>query len=1366
MLNLDHCRHIKLEGEGLYFHSIFTYVMKDFKSPLILQQTVQQMLNSESLIQRAELVEVIEDQAVYLLSMRGELKHFDVHVSVNFKKVIDGRFDFLCYCECEKFQAKKYCEHAIATIVLMSCGVGYFDIRRLHGKNYYLSESNIEVVKNIKGEFQKIEKYEMPSAIVIVPLGRNYLNGRPIKESDFSGCEQSRHCELEPFTEHIVAAPNLLGNNIQLIWNNLRVVTMRDNFTDKNYLPIRIYNDILAVLKRKDPSAKLFSQISDFYLNRSVYNNNYFSNKDQDESLYSKLLQSLKEICGKYEIPLLFSPIANPRVARKAYDLESLEFWDDARLSVNANQSRFKVSLGEDKDARLGQYPLVVQIYNPELNDQSVTFFDGYWNPAEGRYVYYNLGAQFVPKLDHSNFSPEYFQVTPDVDMSRISSQFWFHSLRRGFEILPSLNQPRKNENITFVEMNLPQIKKINVGQKNFRFDILMTPDGQAKSYCFYIDLDIDGATKSILLFESRLLFYQFLEEGLSAFHWSDRKELASRRRQHRANDLKYLRHVGNAVVYLVECFNYLLTGASSDGKKFQAKNDFLRFLEYRMVNSMYPNEDLSYFDISSSVKKDFFFGILDEALTSYVDAPLTEIICFDRNQIYELNIPTQDIIQLMLADMSYFFEVYGSNLIVKEKSELWKRTFMYYISHPISVLDNEGKAYTANLVVDPVHWGNALCNFPDKGSFDPWLWMSRMSEVGVNISVNQNNIVSLTESELTTEFELHEVSEESQVVGHTNINWFELNPEVFFKGKKVEIDKIKFKSGRRFMEYQGQLYLIDSRTLPKVQALMHFWEKIENKVKKQKNSDRQKFLTLPKHSILELLHLHHMGIKIKHGPRWKKILDFYEGLGVAKSSSDLPKQLKSTLKAYQVIGFQWLYDLYRLRLGALLADDMGLGKTLQTLSFLDKLYREKELGCSLIVVPTSLVYNWISEIEKFVPELPYRVFSAQSKKEFLESDTTCVYITTYGLMVEHSEALLPKKYNVVIFDEAQNLKNISSQRTTVARTLDAQFKVALTGTPLENHYGEFYSLVDLILPGSLGDYSKFAKGAGLSKALDAKVDPEFLIYVKNVIRPIFLRRSKKDAGLNLPPKVESVRPLDMDEKQKLLYRNLAVSMNEKVQELIDQKGESNAQLEMLTVLLRLRQICSDPAAVPGVEYKALSPKIISLVEEVEDAIGEGESVLVFTQFLSTLSRIEGELRARGVDFRVIMGETPRAVREQILKEFQSASKPMALIMTLKTGGVGLNLTKASRVFHVEPWWNPAVENQATDRVHRMGQDKDVNVIRFIMKDTVEERIQQLKELKGKKFSALFEAEDAKDIPVDISATSFLSKSDFQHLLS
>jgi SNF2 family DNA or RNA helicase len=1371
--------------------------MKEFKAPLMLQQAVQQMLNSEKLVNSAELLEVLEDQAVYKMAIRGDLKYFDVHISVNFKKIIDTRYDFLCHCECEKFQSKKYCEHAIAALVLTSCGVGYFDIQRLHGKNYYLSESNIDVAKLIKAEFQKIEKYEMPSAIVIVPLGKTYLNGRQIKESDFIACQNLVSRELEPISDHSVAPANLLGNNIQLVWDDLRVVTLRDNFTDKNYLPIRIYNDILAVLKRKDPSAKLFGQISDYFLNRVGQTSYYFSNKDQDESLYSKLLQSLKEICDKHQIPLFFSPIGNARVTRRVYELNSIEFWDDIKFPEVSSQSRFKVSLGKKKDANLGQYPLVVQCFNPEMNDQSVAFFDGYWNPLEKKYVYYNMGAQFLPKLDHSSFSPEYYSINSRVksnpsdqlviqdlakensasnfltELNLISSQFWFHSLRRGLDVLNNFNQPRKKESITFVEVNLPEIKKVEIGQKNFRFDILMTPDGQAKSYRFYIDIDVNGTTKSVLLFENRLLFYQFLEEGLSAFHWSDRKDLASRRRQHRANDLKYLRHVGNAVVYLVECFNYLLNGKSSDGKQFQTKNDFLRFLEYRMVNSMYPNEELSNFDISNTVKKDFFFSILDDALTSYVDSPLTEIVCFESDQIFEISISSGELIQLMLADMSYFFEVFGSNLIVKEKSEMWKKTFMYYFSHPISVVDTEGKAYTTNLLAadNQTQLGQgelegALCTFPEKSVFDPWMWMSRMSEGGVNISINQNNIVSLEDSELTTEFELREVSEESLVAGHTNINWFELNPEVFFKGRKVEIDKIKFKSGRRFMEYQGQFYLIDSRTLPKVQALMHFWEKIESKSKKQKNSDRQKFLTLPKHSILELLHLHHMGIKIKHGPRWKKILDFYESLGEPKPVGDLPKQLKGVLKPYQVTGFQWLYDLYRLRLGALLADDMGLGKTLQTLSFLDKLNREKEMGNSLVVVPTSLVYNWISEIEKFVPELPFKVFSAQTKKDFLENANTCLYITTYGLMVEHSEALLQKKYNVVIFDEAQNLKNISSQRTSVARQLDAQFKVALTGTPLENHYGEFYSLIDLILPGALGEYSKFAKGAGLSKALDAKVDPEFLFYVRNIIRPIFLRRTKKDAGLNLPPKVESVRPLDMDEKQKVLYRNLAVSMNEKVQDLIDQKGESNAQLEMLTVLLRLRQICSDPAAVPGVEYKSLSPKIISLVEEVEDAIAEGESVLVFTQFLSTLARIQGELSERGVEFRVIMGETPRIAREQILKEFQASPKPMALIMTLKTGGVGLNLTKASRVFHVEPWWNPAVENQATDRVHRMGQDKDVNVIRFIMKDTVEERIQQLKDLKGKKFSALFEAEDAKDIPIDITATSFLSKSDFKHLLS
>jgi SNF2 family DNA or RNA helicase len=801
------------------------------------------------------------------------------------------------------------------------------------------------------------------------------------------------------------------------------------------------------------------------------------------------------------------------------------------------------------------------------------------------------------------------------------------------------------------------------------------------------------------------------------------------------------------------------------------------------MVNTLYASEEFSYMDISSSVKKEFFLGLMDNELTKYVDHDLQEICCFSPKQIYEISVSSEILVELMLADFSYFFEVFGSQLINKEKSELWKKTFMFYFSHPIHLTGIAEQALTTHLIVperdqsdpkklvlDVESLQSTFCYFPEKSNFDPWLWMSRMAEVDIPISVNQNPITALGENELTTAFELHEVSEGSeevsQVSGQSQIDWFELNPEVYFNGRPVDIGKIKFKSGRRFMEYQGQLYMIDSRTLPKVQALMHFWEKIESKTKKKKSGENHKFLTLPKHSILELLHLHYMGIKIKHGFRWKKILDFYENLGSEKLTIDLPASLNKILKPYQRIGFRWLYDLYHLRLGALLADDMGLGKTIQTLSFLNQLHQENELGCSLVVVPTSLVYNWLSEIEKFVPSLPVKVFSAQTKNEFKTNLEPCVYVATYGLMVEHSEFILEKKYNVVVFDEAQNLKNLSSQRTTVARQINAKFKVALTGTPLENHYGEFYSLIDLVLPGALGDYSKFARFAGLTKALDAKIDPEFLMYVKNIIRPIFLRRSKKDAGLNLPPKVESVRPLDMDETQKQLYRNLAVSMNERVQEMIDQKGVANVQLEMLTVLLRLRQICSDPAAVPGVEYKNISPKILSLLEEVEDAISEGESVLVFTQFLSTLGRIQGELRNRGVEFRVIMGETPRSAREQILKEFQASDKPMALIMTLKTGGVGLNLTKASRVFHVEPWWNPAVENQATDRVHRMGQEKDVNVVRFIMKDTVEERIQQLKDLKGKKFSALFEAEDAKDFDSNLSASSFLTKSDFQHLLS
>jgi len=456
----------------------------------------------------------------------------------------------------------------------------------------------------------------------------------------------------------------------------------------------------------------------------------------------------------------------------------------------------------------------------------------------------------------------------------------------------------------------------------------------------------------------------------------------------------------------------------------------------------------------------------------------------------------------------------------------------------------------------------------------------------------------------------------------------------------------------------------------------------------------------------------------------------------------------------------------------------MGLGKTLQTLTFLARLRNEDRLGTVLLVVPTSLTYNWLSENEKFTPDLPMRMFSPKAKDSFA-AKAPGVLLTTYGLLQEHAAFFKQFSWDIAIFDEAQNLKNISTQRTATARSLDVNIKICLTGTPLENHLGEFYSLVDLCVPGCLGDLDEFRK---------IYVNPENILtddlrYLRLKTKPLVLRRTKAEILAELPEKQESRVILPFDEKQKKIYRDIAISYNDKVQAAIAEKGEAQSQLQMLTALLRLRQACSDPAALPGINYQKIPPKIEALTEALAEIVDAGESALVFTQFLHTLDRSANVLRASGLPVFVIHGALARAGRERALHDFNACLGGAILIMTLKTGGVGLNLTKASYVFHLEPWWNPAVENQATDRAHRLGQKRAVQVYRYIMHESVEEKIERLKAQKQRRFDAMFTeletpptaegitGESTSDSTSESSAAcrknaSHLSRADFEFLLS
>ena len=422
-------------------------------------------------------------------------------------------------------------------------------------------------------------------------------------------------------------------------------------------------------------------------------------------------------------------------------------------------------------------------------------------------------------------------------------------------------------------------------------------------------------------------------------------------------------------------------------------------------------------------------------------------------------------------------------------------------------------------------------------------------------------------------------------------------------------------------------------------------------------------------------------------------------------------------------------------------------------------------MGHSLIAVPTSLTFNWFSEAKRFTPDLPVHIFNSKElsqAKEFFANNKHGILITTYGLMAEHEAFFSEVRWNMHIYDEAQNLKTITAKRTTVSRKIPARFKLCLTGTPLENHMGEFYSLMDLVVPGALGPFDQFRKNYMQSYAPDL----ERMQFLKLKTKPLVLRRTKSSILKELPPKTESTVKIPFSEKQLAIYRDIALSWNSKVRQTIVEKGENKSQLIMLTALLRLRQVCSAPGAIPNVTYTETPPKVSLLIDNLKAIVETGESALVFTQFLGTFDLLAKEMKKAGIPFFSLHGKVNRKDREIALRNFQELQTGGVMLMTLKTGGVGLNLTKASYVFHLEPWWNPAVENQATDRTHRIGQTKPVQVYRYIMSESVEEKIEVLKTRKSSQFNALFsEEESAIEAQNSESGGPSLSQKDFEYLL-
>ena len=453
-----------------------------------------------------------------------------------------------------------------------------------------------------------------------------------------------------------------------------------------------------------------------------------------------------------------------------------------------------------------------------------------------------------------------------------------------------------------------------------------------------------------------------------------------------------------------------------------------------------------------------------------------------------------------------------------------------------------------------------------------------------------------------------------------------------------------------------------------------------------------------------------------------------------------VPKSLKATLREYQHQGLNWLQFLREYELNGILADDMGLGKTIQTLSHL---LVEKEQGRlsgpSLIIAPTSVIFNWAKEIEKFAPSLSYVVINGAKRQDNLDQLAQYdIVITSYPLLLKDSDIHQEQLYYYLILDEAHYIKNPSTKLYQTVLKVKAAHKLCLTGTPMENHLGEIWAQFNFLLPGFLAAYKQFSK---LFKSpIEKHNDHERKVILNQRIKPFILRRSKERIAKELPEKTIIVQTLQIEGKQAELYESVRLTMDSRLKDIIAQKGLQRSQIEILDALLKLRQVCNHPQllSLPGAKSIHQSAKLEFLMETLPEMIEEGRKILIFSQFTSMLSLIEAELVENKIGYVKLTGSTTN--RQDIVDTFQSGQVPVFLI-SLKAGGVGLNLTAADTVIHFDPWWNPAVENQATDRAYRIGQDKPVFVYKLIIENSIEQKIQQIQEKKAELANALLSEE-------------------------
>lgn len=544
---------------------------------------------------------------------------------------------------------------------------------------------------------------------------------------------------------------------------------------------------------------------------------------------------------------------------------------------------------------------------------------------------------------------------------------------------------------------------------------------------------------------------------------------------------------------------------------------------------------------------------------------------------------------------------------------------------------------------------------------------------------------------------------------------------------------------GSSFVESRGRVYLVERSTRERITLAQRALAGDPSRGLMHRSTHR-----VPRHRLAEVGELLETT-----SPNFRLPEEWAAGAAALRNHSQLKLPvldpgLAATLRDYQRLGAAWLHHLHSQRLGGVLADEMGLGKTIQALAMLSTLR-----GTSLVVCPASLVENWRREAARFVPDLRVRVHHGADRGENGDFSGMDLVVTSYGTLVRDRGMFERQSFECLVADEAQHVKNRRTQNAAALRAIQAQSRLMLTGTPVENTIDDLRSIFEIALPGAIKPIPPDARG-------DDRRWHE--AHVRKQTAPFILRRTKAQVAPELPPKIEQVIHCEAGPEQRAFYEQVRTSTEGEIEKLEFSGGkDAQVRLAVLTQLLRLRQVCCDPALLPGGDEIA-SAKMEAFLELLDEAVDDGHRMLVFSQFTSLLRLVRGELEARGLPFASIDGSMSPKARQNEVDRFQASDEVPVFLISLKAGGTGLNLTGADTVVHFDPWWNPAVEAQATDRAHRIGQTRTVNVYKLIVAGTVEEKVLALQAEKARLLADVFDESDAANARLSVGELRELTR--------